>query len=134
MTVERHALSYIVGALLILAITVSAVALYSSTTSFQSQVIFSLSILDVKRVSESLVIVEYHRPSDTLVIYNDGVVSTCFVELALVGGPIFYSNPSCTPIQPGQFATITAGLVSPPQKFTIIARTIHNKIVTYTIS
>ena len=130
----ERGLSYIVGVLLVLGITIAAVAVYTTVTGFQSQIVLSLSQLDIRRVGESLVVVEYHRPTGTLVIYNNGLVATCFVEIYVVGmGSPAYSNPSCTPIPPQQVATITLGLINPPQKFTIIARTITNKILTYSI-
>ncbi|MEM1943855.1 MAG: hypothetical protein QXO30_04010 [Candidatus Caldarchaeum sp.] len=49
------------------------------------------------------------------------------------GGPTFYTNLSCTPIQPGHYARIAGSLVNPKQRFTIVGRAINNKILTLAI-
>ncbi|MEM2237096.1 MAG: hypothetical protein QW351_01815 [Candidatus Caldarchaeum sp.] len=134
MAVKTGGISYVAGVLLVLAVTVSTIALYTTVVGFQSQTILSLSALDIRRASESLIIVEYHRPTNTLVVYNNGLIPTCFVEITVAGMGVVYSNPSCTPIPPNQATTLTLALINPPQTLTLIARTIHNKILTYTIS
>ncbi|MEM2051356.1 MAG: hypothetical protein QW614_00200 [Candidatus Caldarchaeum sp.] len=135
MAVKTGGISYVAGVLLVLAVTISTIALYTTVVGFQSQTILSLSALDIRRASESLVIVEYHRPTSTLVVYNNGLIPTCFVEITVAGMMgAAYSNPNCTPIPPNKATTLTLGLINPPQKLTLIARTIHNKILTYTIS
>ncbi|MCS6783925.1 MAG: hypothetical protein RMI43_01860 [Candidatus Caldarchaeum sp.] len=131
---NSRGISYLLAVLIVLAITLVAIVVFSSAVGFQTQTLAVFSEVEIRKVGESLVIAEFHRPSSTFVVYNNGLVPTCFVEMTLVGGPSFYNNPSCTPIQPGQHQIIPTGLVNPPQKFTVLARTINNKIITYTIS
>ncbi|MEM2133163.1 MAG: hypothetical protein QW173_07950 [Candidatus Caldarchaeum sp.] len=128
-------LSYIVGVLLVLGITLGAVAVFTAVAGFQSGVLSSLAALDVRRAGESMVVAEFNRYTSDLILYNNGQVPTCILEIRIVGEPSpVYSVPTCTPIPPQQYTTINLGLVSPPQRFTLIARTINNKILTYTIS
>ncbi|MEM0350128.1 MAG: hypothetical protein QW074_06130 [Candidatus Caldarchaeum sp.] len=127
-------LSYIVGVLLILGVTLAAVGVYTAVASQQSNILMQFNILDIRRAGESLVVVEYHRASGQLVLYNNGQVPTCLVEVVAVGVGAVYSNPSCSLIDPLRTDTISLGLVSPPQKITLVARTINNKILTYTIT
>ncbi|GBC69545.1 hypothetical protein HRbin01_01244 [archaeon HR01] len=127
-------LSYIVGVLLVLSITVAAVGIYTVVASQQSNILSSLTALDIYRTRENLVVVQYHRASGQLVLYNNGQVPTCLVEVVAVGVGTVYSNPSCNLIDPLKTDTITLTLTSPPPKITLVARTINNKILTYTIS
>jgi len=126
------ALSYIVGVLLVLAITIVAVGVYSLAVSYQGNVFSGFLALDLVRSGESLVVVHYQPSTGELVLYNNGRVATCFVEVIASGIGTVYSDPACTPIPPLSLYSITLS-PAPPAKTVIIARTTTNKILTYTV-
>jgi hypothetical protein len=54
----RKGLSYVVGVLLVLGVTLGAVVVFTQVLGFQAGVLTSLQALDVRRLGESLVPVE----------------------------------------------------------------------------
>jgi hypothetical protein len=54
----RKGLSYVVGVLLVLGVTLGAVVVFTQVLGFQAGVLTNLQALDVRRLGESLVPVE----------------------------------------------------------------------------
>jgi hypothetical protein len=54
----NRGLSYVVGVLLVLGVTLGAVVVFTQVLGFQAGVLTSLQALDVRRLGESLVPVE----------------------------------------------------------------------------
>jgi flagellin-like protein len=127
-------LSYVVGVLIVLAITLAAVVAFSQILSFQSGVLTSLQALDVRRLGESLVPVEGIRVGGNIILYNNGQIPTCFLELRVVGTNYGYSASSCTAIPPRQTGVVSLGATIPPGEYVVIARTLNNKIVTFRVT
>jgi len=125
-------LSYVIGVLLVLGITVAAVGFYTVAVSYQGNVVSGFLALDLVRSGESLVVAHYQPSTGELVLYNNGRVATCFVEVVAAGVGTVYSDPACTPIAPLSYYSIKLS-PAPPAKTIIIARTLNNKILTYTV-
>ena len=136
--VEERGLSYVVGVLIVLAVTLAAVVAFSQILSFQSGVLTSLQALDVRRLGESLVPVEGIRLAGDIIVYNNGLIPTCFLEVRVVGTTYGYSVTNCNPVTmdvvpPRQYGVVNLydiGPPIPPGEYVVIARTLHNKIVT----
>jgi hypothetical protein len=132
-TVNRKGLSYVVGVLLVLGVTLGAVVFFTQVLGFQAGVLTSLQALDVRRLGESLVPVEGVSVGGNIVLYNNGLIPTCFLELRVVGTPYGYSVASCSPVQPRQIDVVSLGATISPGEYVVIARTLHNKIVTFRV-
>jgi hypothetical protein len=132
-TVNRKGLSYVVGVLLVLGVTLGAVVFFTQVLGFQAGVLTSLQALDVRRLGESLVPVEGVSVGGNIVLYNNGLIPTCFLELRVVGTPYGYSVASCSPVQPRQIEVVSLGATISPGEYVVIARTLHNKIVTFRV-
>jgi hypothetical protein len=132
-TVNRKGLSYVVGVLLVLGVTLGAVVVFTQVLGFQAGVLASLQALDVRRLGESLVPVEGVSVGGNIVLYNNGLIPTCFIELRVVGTPYGYSVASCSPVQPRQIDVVSLGATISPGEYVVIARTLHNKIVTFRV-
>jgi hypothetical protein len=132
-TVNRKGLSYVVGVLLVLGVTLGAVVVFTQVLGFQAGVLTSLQALDVRRLGESLVPVEGVSVGGNIVLYNNGLIPTCFLELRVVGTPYGYSVASCSPVQPRQIDVVSLGATISPGEYVVIARTLHNKIVTFRV-
>jgi flagellin-like protein len=126
-------LSYVVGVLMVLAVTLAAVVVLGQVLGFQSGVLAGLQALDVRRLGESLVPVEGVSVGGKIILYNNGLIPTCFLELRVVGTPYGYSVASCSPIPPRQTDVVSLGATIPPGEYVVIARTLHNKIVTFRV-
>jgi len=133
-TVNRKGLSYVVGVLLVLGVTLGAVVVFTQILSFQSGVLTSLQALDVRRLGESLVPVEGISIGGKIILYNNGQIPTCFLELRVVGTSYGYSASSCTDIPPRQTGVVSLGATVPPGEYVVIARTLNNKIVTFRVT
>jgi flagellin-like protein len=127
-------LSYVVGVLVVLAITLAAVVAFSQILGFQSGVLTSLQALDVRRLGESLVPVEGISIDGKIILYNNGQIPTCFLELRVVGTNYGYSASSCTAIPPRQTGVVSLGATIPRGEYVVIARTLNNKIVTFRVT
>jgi hypothetical protein len=132
-TVNRKGLSYVVGVLLVLGVTLGAVVVFTQVLGFQAGVLTSLQALDVRRLGESLVPVEGVSVGGNIVLYNNGLIPTCFLELRVVGTPYGYSVASCSPVPPRQIDVVSLGATISPGEYVVIARTLHNKIVTFRV-
>jgi hypothetical protein len=132
-TVNRKGLSYVVGVLLVLGVTLGAVVVFTQVLGFQAGVLTSLQALDVRRLGESLVPVEGVSVGGKIILYNNGLIPTCFLELRVVGTPYGYSVASCSPVQPRQTDVVSLGATISPGEYVVIARTLHNKIVTFRV-
>ena len=132
-TVNRKGLSYVVGVLLVLGVTLGAVVVFTQVLGFQAGVLTSLQALDVRRLGESLVPVEGVSVGGNIVLYNNGLIPTCFLELRVVGTTYGYSVASCSPVQPRQTDVVSLGATISPGEYVVIARTLHNKIVTFRV-
>jgi flagellin-like protein len=126
-------LSYVVGVLMVLAVTLAAVVVLGQVLGFQSGVLAGLQALDVRRLGESLVPVEGISVGGKIILYNNGLIPTCFLELRVVGTPYGYSVASCSPVPPRQTDVVSLGATIPPGEYVVIARTLHNKIVTFRV-
>jgi flagellin-like protein len=131
--IEKRGLSYVVGVLIVLAVTLAAVVAFSQILSFQAGVLTSLQALDVRRLGESLVPVEGVSRGGKIILYNNGLIPTCFLELRVVDPPYGYSVASCSPVQPRQIDVVSLGATISPGEYVVIARTLHNKIVTFRV-
>jgi hypothetical protein len=129
----RKGLSYVVGVLLVLGVTLGAVVVFTQVLGFQAGVLTSLQALDVRRLGESLVPVEGVSIGGKIILYNNGLIPTCFLELRVVDPPYGYSVASCSPVQPRQTDVVSLGATISPGEYVVIARTLHNKIVTFRV-
>jgi hypothetical protein len=133
----RKGLSYVVGVLLVLGVTLGAVVVFTQVLGFQAGVLTSLQALDVRRLGESLVPVEGVSVGGKIILYNNGLIPTCFLELRVVDPPVDptygYSVASCSPVQPRQIDVVSLGATISPGEYVVIARTLHNKIVTFRV-
>jgi hypothetical protein len=129
----RKGLSYVVGVLLVLGVTLGAVVVFTQVLGFQAGVLTSLQALDVRRLGESLVPVEGVSRDGKIILYNNGLIPTCFLELRVVDPPYGYSVASCSPVQPRQIDVVSLGATISPGEYVVIARTLHNKIVTFRV-
>jgi hypothetical protein len=137
------ALSYVVGVLMVLAVTLTAVVVFSQVLGFQSGVLAGLQALDVRRLGESLVPVEGIRMAGDIIVYNNGLIPTCFLEVRVVGTTYGYSVTNCNPVTmdvvpPRQYGVVHLydvgiGPPIPAGEYVVIARTLHNKIVTFRV-
>jgi hypothetical protein len=97
--------------------------------------------LDVRRLGESLVPVEGIRMAGDIIVYNNGLIPTCFLEVRVVGTTYGYSVTNCNPVTmdvvpPRQYGVVNLydiGPPIPPGEYVVIARTLHNKIVTFRV-
>jgi flagellin-like protein len=141
MYVANKGLSYVVGVLMVLAVTLAAVVVFSQVLGFQAGVLKSLQALDVRRLGESLVLVEGIRLAGDIIVYNNGLIPTCFLEVRVVGTTYGYSVTNCNPVTmdvvpPRQYGVVNLydiGPPIPPGEYVVIARTLHNKIVTFRV-
>jgi hypothetical protein len=131
--VNERGLSYTVGILMILVVTLGAVVVFTHVLGFQAGVLTSLQVLDVRRLGESLVPVEGVSRGGKIILYNNGLIPTCFLELRVVDPPYGYSVASCSPVQPRQIDVVSLGATISPGEYVVIARTLHNKIVTFRV-
>jgi flagellin-like protein len=69
-------LSYVVGVLVVLAVTLAAVVAFSQILGFQAGVLTILQALDVRRLGESLVPVEGISIDGKIILYNNAVSHT----------------------------------------------------------
>ena len=129
----RRGLSYVVGVLIVLAVTLAAVVAFSQILGFQAGVLTSLQALDVRRLGESLVPVEGVSVGGKIILYNNGLIPTCFLELRVVGTTYGYSVASCSPVPPRQTDVVSLGATISPGEYVVIARTLHNRIVTFSV-
>jgi len=81
----RRGLSYVVGVLLVLGVTLVAVVVFTQVLGFQHGVLAGLQALDVRIVGESLVPVEGVSKAGDIVVYNNGLIPSCFLEVQVVG-------------------------------------------------
>jgi hypothetical protein len=147
-TVNRKGLSYVVGVLLVLGVTLGAVVVFTQVLGFQAGVLTSLQALDVRRLGESLVPVEgvigKSGSSITyvhLVVYNNGLVPTCLLEARVLETTLSFNKPTCTSdnplVNPREYGIVIfcdVGCPSiTPKEYVVIARTLHNKIVTFRV-
>jgi hypothetical protein len=140
-TVNRKGLSYVVGVLLVLGVTLGAVVVFTQVLGFQAGVSTSLQALDVRRLGESIVPVEGIRLAGDIIVYNNGLIPTCFLEVRVVGTTYSYSVTNCNPVTmdvvpPRQYGVVNLydiGPPIPPGEYVVIARTLHNKIVTFSV-
>jgi flagellin-like protein len=132
--IEERGLSYVVGVLVVLAVTLAAVVAFSQILSFQAGVLTSLQALDVRRLGESLVPVEGISIDGKIILYNNGQIPTCFLELRVVGTSYGYSASSCTAIPPRQTGVVSLGVTIPRGEYVVITRTLNNKIVTFRVT
>jgi hypothetical protein len=100
---------------------------------FRQVFLTSLQALDVRRLGESLVPVEGVSVGGKIILYNNGLIPTCFLELRVVDPPYGYSVASCSPVQPRQIDVVSLGATISPGEYVVIARTLHNKIVTFRV-
>jgi hypothetical protein len=138
-------LSYVVGVLLVLGVTLGAVVVFTQVLGFQAGVLTSLQALDVRRLGESLVPVEGIILAGDIIVYNNGLIPTCFLEVRVVGTTLGYSVTNCNPVTmdvvpPRQYGVVNLydlgigpGPPIPPGEYVVIARTLHNKIVTFRV-
>jgi flagellin-like protein len=141
MYVANKGLSYVVGVLMVLAVTLAAVVVFSQVLGFQAGVLKSLQALDVRRLGESLVLVEGIRLAGDIIVYNNGLIPTCFLEVRVVGTTYGYSVTNCNPVTmdvvpPRQYGVVNLYDIGPPipaGEYVVIARTLHNKIVTFRV-
>jgi hypothetical protein len=141
----RKGLSYVVGVLLVLGVTLGAVVVFTQVLGFQAGVLTSLQALDVRRLGESLVPVEGIRLAGDIIVYNNGLIPTCFLEVRVVGTTLGYSVTNCNPVimdvvPPRQYGVVNLydvgigpGPPIPAGEYVVIARTLHNKIVTFRV-
>ena len=138
----RSGLSYIVGVLLVLVVTLAAVVVFTQVLGFQSGVLANLQALDVRRLGESLVPVEGISRAGDIVVYNNGLVPTCFLEVRVIGTTYGYSVTNCNPVtmplvNPRQYGVANLYDIAftpiPPGEYVVVARTLHNKIVTFRV-
>jgi hypothetical protein len=130
-----------VGVLLVLGVTLGAVVVFNQVLGFQAGVITSLQALDVRRLGESLVPVEGIRMAGDIIVYNNGLIPTCFLEVRVVGTTYGYSVTNCNPVTmdvvpPRHYGVVNLydiGSPIPPGEYIVIARTLHNKIVTFRV-
>jgi hypothetical protein len=94
----RKGLSYVVGVLLVLGVTLGAVVVFTQVLGFQAGVLTNLQALDVRRLGESIVPVEGVSVGGKIILYNNGLIPTCFLELRVVGTTYGYSVASCSPV------------------------------------
>jgi hypothetical protein len=87
-----------VGVLLVLGVTLGAVVVFTQVLGFQAGVLTSLQALDVRRLGESLVPVEGIRLAGDIIVYNNGLIPTCFLEVRVVGTTYGYSVTNCNPV------------------------------------
>jgi hypothetical protein len=140
-TVNRKGLSYVVGVLLVLGVTLGAVVVFTQVLGFQAGVLTSLQALDVRRLGESIVPVEGIRMAGDIIVYNNGLIPTCFLEVRVVGTTYGYSVTNCNPVTmdvvpPRQYGVVNLYDIGPPiepGEYVVIARTLHNKIVTFRV-
>ena len=138
---NRAGLSYVVGVLMVLGITLAAVAIFTQVLGFQSGVLASLQTLDVRRLGESLVPVEGISRAGDIVVYNNGLVPTCFLEVRVIGTTFGYTVTNCNPVtmplvNPREYGVANLydlGPTIPPGEYVVMARTLHNKIVTFRV-
>jgi len=138
----RSGLSYIVGVLLVLVVTLAAVVVFTQVLGFQSGVLANLQALDVRRLGESLVPVEGISRAGDIVVYNNGLVPTCFLEVRVIGTTYGYSVTNCNPVtmplvNPRQYGVANLYDIAftpiPPGEYVVVARTLHNKIVAFRV-
>lgn len=130
---HRSGVSYIIGLLIILGVTLAAVVIYSSIVGFQARTIQASSAIDVRRTGESLVVVLAHR-NGQIVVYNNGIIPTCVAAITLVETGATTTFPSCVNVNPQQYATINF-LATPwsPGQYTLLIRTATNKLMTFRV-
>jgi hypothetical protein len=116
-----------------LGVTLGAVVVFTQVLGFQAGVLTSLQALDVRRLGESLVPVEGVSIGGKIILYNNGLIPTCFLELRVVDPPYGYSVASCSPVPPRQTDVVSLGATISPGEYVVIARTLHNKIVTFRV-
>jgi hypothetical protein len=130
-----------VGVLLVLGVTLGAVVVFTQVLGFQAGVLTSLQALDVRRLGESIVPVEGIRMAGDIIVYNNGLIPTCFLEVRVVGTTYGYSVTNCNPVTmdvvpPRHYGVVNLydiGSPIPPGEYIVIARTLHNKIVTFRV-
>jgi hypothetical protein len=110
--VNERGLSYTVGILMILVVTLGAVVVFTQVLGFQAGVLTSLQALDVRRLGESLVPVEGISKAGDIIVYNNGLIPTCFLEVRVVGTTYGYSVTNCNlvttdVVPPRQYVTLT---------------------------
>lgn len=121
--------------LLVLAITLAAVVVFVSAAGFQFRTAASFLNLDIRRMGEMMVVVEANSFTGDLVVYNNGMIPTCLrtitvVEMATTGADLTCNINNLT--NPGQYRIIDLFATAwPPGKYTLVARTINDKILTF---
>ena len=132
---SRRGVSYVVGVLVVLGVTLAAAVLFTQVLGFQSGVLGGFHTLDVRRLGESLVPVEGISKGGKIVLYNNGLMPTCFVEVEVMrGGSVYkYSTPSCSPVPPRQLSEVAIGGNIPSGEYVAVARTLNNRVVTFRV-
>ncbi len=124
-------LSYIVGVLLVLGVTLAAVVVFTQAAGFQFGVLNQFAALDVRRAGESLVVAEAHG-SGVIIFYNNGVLPVCVAEVHVVQlGSGVVINP-CLEINPRDYASyplLASGW--PTGEYTLLVRTSSGKIFSF---
>ena len=141
------------GVLLVLGVTLGAVVVFTQVLGFQAGVLTSLQALDVRRLGESLVPVEgvIGKSGSSItyvhvVVYNNGLIPTCLLEASLLEARVLettlsFNMPTCTSdnplVNPREYGIVNfcdIGCPSiTPKEYVVIARTLHNKIVTFRV-
>jgi hypothetical protein len=68
---------------MVLAVTLAAVVIFTQVLGFQAGVLTSLQALDVRRLGESIVPVEGVILGGKIILYNNGLIPTCFSSYVL---------------------------------------------------
>lgn len=132
--VRRAGVSYIVGVLLVLAITMGAVVVFSSIVGFQAQTALGLHALDVRRTGESVVVFLAHRDTGDLVVYNNGIIPVCIAGMSIVELGTSLNFSPCIDVLPNDYAVIDVFATPwPAGDYTIILRTGSNKLMTFRV-
>ncbi|MDW8084558.1 MAG: hypothetical protein RMI49_05110 [Candidatus Caldarchaeum sp.] len=134
---RSKAVSYLLAVLLVLAVTLAAVVVFVTAAGFQFQTTAALMNLDVRRLGESMVVVEANSATGDLVVYNNGLVPTCLTTITVVEMGGTGADVTCNPnnlTNPGQTRVIDLFATSwPPGQYTLVAYTINGKIITYRV-
>ncbi|MEM4353309.1 MAG: hypothetical protein QW470_00970 [Candidatus Caldarchaeum sp.] len=132
--VQRTGVSYIVGVLLVLAITMGAVVIFSSIVGFQAQTALGLHALDVRRTGESVVVFLAHRYTGDLIVYNNGIIPVCIAGMSIVELGTNVNFSPCVNVLPNDYAVIDVFATPwPAGGYTIILRTSSNKLMTFKV-
>ncbi|MEM1943852.1 MAG: hypothetical protein QXO30_04025 [Candidatus Caldarchaeum sp.] len=132
--VRRAGVSYVVGVLLVLAITLATVVVFSSIVGFQAQTALGLHALDVRRTGESVVVFLAHRNTGDLVVYNNGVIPVCIAGISVVELATNVNFSPCINVIPNDYASIDLYATPwPAGQYTIILRTGSNKLMTFRV-